>query len=292
LARKWGWNVSSRRNWFDSKRSSVIKDKSLRRILIIIISAMILSSCNLQYSLLYYPDSSLPSREELAADNIQFWPSGPGDYRGFIGTIAIGEIKGTVIVFHGNAGTAADRAYYVTALGTLGYRVILAEYPGYGARKGELGETAFVNDAQATVRLATEKYGGPIFLVGESLGCGVASGAARDKSLTIPGIILITPWDTLLAVAKSKFPIFPVRLFMKDRYDNSGNLQGFRGKIAVVGAGKDEIIPIRHAHELYKSLPEHKKMWIITGAGHNDWPMLVDVSQWREFMDFLRGDDK
>ena len=106
-----------------------------------------------------------------------------GDYRGFVGTIEIRKAKGTVVVFHGNAGTADHRAYYVTALGSMGYRVILAEYPGYGARQGELGEPSFVRDAQATVRLASQRYAEPIFLLGESLGCGVVAAAARDESL-------------------------------------------------------------------------------------------------------------
>ena len=259
---------------------------------IMILSVMALSSCNLQYSLLYYPSPFVPSEGELAAHNIQFWPSGPRDYRGFIGAAQIRDRKGTVIVFHGNAGTAADRVYYATALGSIGYRVILAEYPGYGARKGELGEAAFVNDAHATVRLAAERYGEPIFLLGESLGCGVATGVVdKDRSLKIAGIILVTPWDTLLAVAKLHFPLFPVRLFMKDKYDNIGNLKWFRGKIAIIGAERDEIIPIRHANALYTSLSGNKKMWVLKGAGHNDWSTSVDVPKWQEFMDFVKGAD-
>ena len=89
----------------------------------------------------------MPSKEELAADNIQFWPFVVKDYRGFVCAAKLGDIKGTIIILYGNAGTAANRAYSATALGSLGYRVILAEYPGYGARKGELGEASFVNDA-------------------------------------------------------------------------------------------------------------------------------------------------
>jgi len=274
----------------------VIESTKIKLILILL--AMAFSGCNLQNSLLYYPDSSVPSDQELAANNIQFWPSGPIDYRGFIGTAHRGQIsnlspimKGTVIVFHGNAGTAADRVDYATALGLLGYRVILAEYPGYGVREGKLGEVPFVNDAQVTVRLASEKYGGPIFLLGESMGCGVAAGVAKNRSLKIDGIILVTPWDSLLSVAKSKFPLFPVRLFMKDKYDNIENLKCFQGRIAVVGAERDEIIPIRHAHELYQSLPGNKKMWVIKGAGHNDWLLFVDATKWREFMDFVREND-
>jgi pimeloyl-ACP methyl ester carboxylesterase len=263
--------------------------KSVKRILIPIVSVMALTSCNMQNHMLYYPSPYLPSAAELAAENIAFWPSGPASYRGFIGTTEIGNIKGTVAVFHGNAGTAADRAYYVKALGSIGYRVILAEYPGYGQREGQLGEKPFVNDAQATVRLISETYGGPLFLLGESLGCAVVAGAAKDPSLRIDGILLITPWDTLLAVAKSLYPWFPVRLLMKDKYDSVDNLKSFQERIAVVGAERDEILPIRHAVALYQSLTGSKKMWTIKGAGHNDWLMHVDVSKWREFMDFVRG---
>jgi pimeloyl-ACP methyl ester carboxylesterase len=254
---------------------------------ILIVSMMSLIGCNLQYSMLYYPDASVPSPAELAAHDIRFWPSGPNDYRGFIGTAETRNSKGTIIVFHGNAGTAADRVYYVKALGTMGYRVILAEYPKYGKRGGELGENAFVNDAKASVRLASERYGSPLFLLGESLGCGVVAAAAADAALRIDGLLLITPWDKLLTVAKSHFRFLPVGLFMKDRYDNSENLKAFRGRIAVVGAELDDIVPIRHAQELYRSLPGPKKMWTLKGAGHNDWPMVVDAPKWREIMDFV-----
>ncbi|MHB8910482.1 MAG: alpha/beta hydrolase [Syntrophales bacterium] len=256
----------------------------------LIVSLMSLIGCNVQYSMLYYPDTSVPSPTELSARHLRFWPSGPDGYRGFIGTDEIRNGKGTIIVFHGNAGTAADRVYYTSALGSIGYRVILAEYPGYGRREGTLGEKSLVADAKASVRLASERYGAPVFLLGESLGCGVAAGAAADAALRIDGLLLITPWDTLLAVAKSHFRYLPVGLFMRDRYDNSENLKAFRKRIAVVGAERDEIVPVRHARELYRSLPGPKRMWTIKGAGHNDWPTVVDLPKWREYMDYLEGD--
>ena len=146
---------------------------------LLMVAAEILSGCNIQYRLLYYPSSSAPSEESLKADHIKPWPSST-DYRGFIATNEVGHTNGTIIVFHGNGGTAADRAFYVKALGPLGYRVILAEYPRYGGRKGELGEKAFVNDASETIRLAFVKYGEPLLVLGESLGCGVAAAIAKE----------------------------------------------------------------------------------------------------------------
>jgi pimeloyl-ACP methyl ester carboxylesterase len=257
------------------------------------VPAKLLSRWNIQYLLLYYPSSSKPSEESLKAAHIKPWQSSISDYRGFIATNELDHRNGTVIVFHGNGGTAADRAFYVEALGTLWYRVILAEYPRYGGRKGELGEKAFVNDGSETVRLAFVNYGEPLFLLGESLGCGVAAAIAKQTSVKIDGIVLITPWDTLASVARSKFPFLPVRLFLKDKYDNINNLSSFKGRIAVVGAGRDEVIPIVHAKDLYNSLSgTAKRMWTIQGAGHNDWPMSTNPSWWREIMDFVSGNGK
>jgi pimeloyl-ACP methyl ester carboxylesterase len=258
--------------------------------LIFITTILAFCGCDLQKQMLYYPNSHIPAQKELTTHQIQFWPYGSSDYRGFISTVTISDAKGTILVFHGNAGTAADRSYYVNALASLGYRIILAEYPGYGARKGELGEIPFVNDAKETLWLASEKYGKPIYLLGESLGCGVAAAVAKETPVQIKGIILITPWDTLLAVAKEKFPWLPVRLFLSDKYDSIQNLKAFQGRIAIIGAERDEVIPIHHAQALYASLSVNKKMWTIKGAGHNDWPELVDHSWWKEITDFVRED--
>ena len=256
---------------------------------IMMIILIALPGCDLRHKLLYYPSTFMPSKEALTADNIQCWPSNAGNYKGFVSTAESNHVMGTIIVFHGNAGTAADRTYYIKALVPLGYRVILAEYPGYGARAGKLGEKSFVSDAKETVNDAYKHYGSPLFLLGESLGCGVAAAVAKEPPVTIDGILLITPWDTLLSVAKSKFSWLPLQFFMKDKYDSMSNLKGYQGRIAIVGAERDEIIPMRHAVALYQALPGRKAIWVVKGAGHNDWPMIVGKPWWREIMEFLCG---
>ncbi len=262
-------------------------------LFLLIIAALILWRSNIQNRLIYYPDSSLPSEEWLKANNLTYWPSSLKDYRGFASINETKPLNGTIIVFHGNAGTAADRLYYIKSLGVLGYRIILAEYPAYGRRKGKVGEKVFVSDAIETVHLVFEFYGGPLYLLGESLGCGVAAAVAKDAKVEIDGIILITPWDTLASVAQSMFPYLPVRLFLKDKYDNIGNLEFFKKGIAVIGAERDEIVPVKHANRLYLALPgKAKKKWILKGVGHNDWAVFADSSFFKEIMDFLRSRDK
>lgn len=159
---------------------------------IIMIILIALSGCDFQYKLLYYPTTFMPSKEVLTANNMRYWPSNAGNYKGFVSTAESNSVRGTIIVFHGNAGTAADRTYYIKALAPLRYRVILAEYPGYGAREGKLGEKSFVSDAKEIVHDAYKHYGSPLFLLGESLGCGVAAAVAKEPPVTIDGILLIT----------------------------------------------------------------------------------------------------
>ncbi len=261
--------------------------------LISLIAAMpVLGGCNMQKKMLYYPSEFPPSEQTLKEAGLKPWECSGSDYRGLISTDDNGHGKGTIVVFHGNGGTAADRAFYVKALGPLGYRVILAEYPLYGGRKGEVGEKPFVKDAKETLRLALKDYGGPLFVLGESLGCGVAAAAVRDSPAKLEGIVLITPWDTLASIAGEKFPYLPVRWFLTDEYDTITNLKSFKGRIAVVGAERDQIIPIGHAKNLFDSLPgtAGKKFSEIPWVGHNDWPMAVTSSWWKEIMEFV--DDK
>ena len=243
----------------------------------------------MQNRFLYFPSAKWPTEQMLAYENMKLWQATASDYQGLIAVHDSSAPNGTIVLFHGNGGTALDRGFYLEPFIKLGFRVILAEYPKYGSRPGKVGEKPFVAAGLETVRHAFEQYEAPLYLVGESLGCGVAAAVAKQTSLPIAGIILITPWDTLASVAKSMFPFLPVKLVLTDKYDSIENLKSFKNKISVVGAERDEILPIKHAINLYNALPEGKKrMWIIKGAGHNDWPMHADASLFKEMTDFVK----
>lgn len=261
----------------------------LQKTFLLLMVIVMFSGCNLQNRLLYYPNPSVPSATELRAAGLRLWEAESGDYRGLAAATESGAGRGTVVVFHGNGGTALHRDFYVQELSALGFRVILAEYPRYGGRPGALGEKAFVRDAAETVRRAA-RYGGPLYLLGESLGCGVASGVVRKAEVEIDGLILITPWESLAAIAQRYYPLLPVRLLLTDSYDNLANLGSYRGRIAVVGAEFDEVIPLEHARTLFAGLPgPDKRFWTIPRAGHNDWPYFTSPAWWQEIAAFVAG---
>jgi hypothetical protein len=262
--------------------------RTFKIILLFLVMAIFLGGCNMQNKFLYFPSAEKPSARMLEYENMKLWQATAEDYQGLIAAKEVLAPNGTIVLFHGNGGTAADRGFYLEPFMELGFRVILAEYPKYGGRPGRVGEKPFVAAGLETVRIAYEQYKEPLYLVGESLGCGVAAAVAKQASLPIAGIILITPWDTLASVAKSIFPFLPVKLVLTDKYDSIENLKSFKNKISVIGAERDEILPIKHAINLYNALPEgRKRIWIIKGAGHNDWPMHADASLFKEITDFV-----
>ena len=138
--------------------------------------------------------------------------------------------------------------------------------------------------------LAWQKYGGPVFLWGESLGSGVAAAVAADPPVPVEGLILMTPWDSLTDMARKQFPFLPVKWIMRDRYDSVKNLENFQKPVALVMAENDEIVPAERSQRLYQSLSAPKRKWIIQRAGHNDWLMAVDANWWRDIMAFIHAD--
>ena len=80
--------------------------------------------------------------------------------------------------------------------------------------------------------------------------------------------------------ASAQFPWFPLGLLMKDKYNTIENLKEYQGRIAVIAAERDNVIRMTHAASLYQSLTGCKAMWVIDGAGHNDWPMHVNDTWW------------
>jgi pimeloyl-ACP methyl ester carboxylesterase len=247
--------------------------------------ALLVAITLMQDRLIYFP-TRYPLAEAKFA-GLQAWPSAH-DFRGFA-RAPDGPARATAIVFHGNAGHAGDRGYYAETLARLGLRVILAEYPGYGPREGALGERSLVADAAASIALAHRLHGAPLLVIGESLGAGVAAAAAAHERDKVAGLLLITPWDRLESVAAHHYPWLPVRGLLRDRYDTAANLAAFGRPVLVVVATGDEVVPARLGRALHAALAEPKRLAVLEGAGHNDWPAQLDAAWWERATAFLLG---
>ena len=248
-----------------------------------------------QDQLLYLPDPTPPSAANLRprlGPALAPWPLASGSgFRGYVRAEAGATQgwRGTLVLFHGNAGSARDRTYYLNALEPLGVRVILAEYPGYGGRDGSPSQASLVADGSETVRLARAAYGEPLWVWGESLGAAVAAQVAVAVEPPATGLVLITPWDNLPDLAQALYWYLPARWLVRDRYDTRAALQTFQGPKGVLIAGRDQIVPPAHSQGLYEALPEPKRRWLFPEAGHNDWPSYPAAAWWGEAVAWLEA---
>lgn len=254
----------------------------------------------MQRSMIYYPmQDGLAEQKELARRlDLQPWKNDAGQLLGWHTPLLSSgdEPLGRVVIFHGNAGYALHREGLVRILQDTptGARLdyFLFEYPGYGAREGTPGEAAFLEAAREGVAaLPPAEAGGnpspPLLLLGESLGTGVASALAGDAALGAQGVVLLTPFDSLVSVAGHHFPWLPVSWILRDRYDSARVLPRFPGPVAFVLAEHDEVVPAKLGKALAATFPGPKKEILVSGSDHNGVVGLLTPAEWDAILRFV-----
>lgn len=237
-----------------------------------------------QDKLLLFPMPEDPGRGNLAIAGAAPWREN-GAYRGVIFEPA-GTVKGTVLFFHGNAGAAQYRSMYARRITAQGFRVVLHEYPGFGARPGKATLHAALTAAHEDAALARARWTGKTMLMGESLGAALAAQVAAANPDQFDGLALFTPWKSLASLVNEKFFHLPLSFLLRERLDTGAALASYKGKVVIVGAEKDTIIPVVHARSLAGT--ETGRHYIeLKGVGHNDWFDALDDSDWARLLAML-----
>jgi len=181
--------------------------------------------------------------------------------------------KQTFILFHGNAGNAADRMPMMRVLIAAGHSVILAEYRGYGSNPGKPGESDIMSDSKILVDkiIAGGVAEGDIVFMGRSLGSGIASQLASEYDAA--ALILISAYSSLPDVAGDIYPYFPVSLLMRDRFDSLSVIDRVKAPIYMFHGELDGTIPIKFGRRLFEAALGDKKFHSIPLRGHNDLNM-------------------
>jgi pimeloyl-ACP methyl ester carboxylesterase len=148
---------------------------------------------------------------------------------------------------HGNAGQSLDRQYWTDLFLGLEqsgpWEVYILEYPGYGPRDGRPAEQVLRREALQAVDQLLAARREPLLLLGESLGSGVASHVVAARPDAVAGLILVTPFSSLLAAARYHLPFLPVSMLMRDRYDNLQQLAAYEGPMVIITGSEDRTVP-------------------------------------------------
>lgn len=183
--------------------------------------------------------------------------------------VAAPAAKGTVLLFHGNAGNISHRINYASMFRRLGYNTLLLDYRGYGQSSGSPSESGMCRDARAAWLYVTETLGispAQIVLFGESLGGAVAAWLAAQEK---PGLlVLASTFTSIPDLAAGLYPFLPVRWISRFQYDTLKSLQSVTCPVLIVHSPDDEIIPFDHGQRLFQAASEPKQFLQLEG-GHN-----------------------
>ncbi|MGA8165303.1 MAG: alpha/beta hydrolase [Waddliaceae bacterium] len=225
-----------------------------------------------QRSMIYLPDQYFPSPEAAGVPqmNVASLPTQDGLvlhawYR------APSEPRlPTLVYFHGNAGSIADRAMIVKPFLDEGYGVLLMTYRGYSGNPGKPDEQGLYQDARAAMNFLHEKgvQDRCIVLYGNSIGAAVAVQIAAEYPVAL--VILQAPFTSLADVGKTHYPFFPVKWLVKDQFDSIAKAGNIAAPVLIIHGENDTIIPPALSHQLFLAFSEPKQIIAISNRGHND----------------------
>lgn len=168
-----------------------------------------------------------------------------------------------------------------------GHSLLLLNYRGYGGSGGRPGESALFADALLVYDYGRQRRdvdASRILVMGRSLGSGVAVHLATQRQLA--GVILVSPYDSVRALAQSIYPWLPVGLLLKHPFDSLSRAGGLAAPLLCVVAGNDSVIPPANSRRLFEAWGGRDKRWIeVPGAGHDD--LSDEPRYWEEIALFL-----
>jgi pimeloyl-ACP methyl ester carboxylesterase len=150
-----------------------------------------------------------------------------------------------------------------------GHTIYLLAYRGYGASEGSPSEAALKGDALALYDAIAPQHVG-VDVLGRSVGSGVALHLAARRS--VGRLALITPYDSLVAVASRHYPLFPVNWLLRERFEASVDAVSVQAPTLLLLARQDEIIPPAHGEALARAFPQPPALqWL--DSDHNTTEM-------------------
>ena len=175
-----------------------------------------------------------------------------------------------IIYFGGNAEPVSNSTEYIKKQFP-DYAIYLMNYRGYGLSSGKPSEEGLFSDALALYDYIRESHDN-ISIGGRSIGSGIAAYVASKRD--IRKLALITPYNSIREIAQDKYPIYPMKLLLKDQYDTGSIVKDIAAETLIITAENDTLIPSKYSNNLIEKFKELKKVDLktieIKGRGHGD----------------------
>jgi uncharacterized protein len=182
-------------------------------------------------------------------------------------SVSAGEEAPVFLICHGIGERVEYWGGVQGLLQTMGISTLVFNYSGYGASSGSVSTAHCEEDAMAAYRELVQRGHQSIFLLGFSLGSGVASAVA--SRLNVDGVILCEGYSTLREGAASVGLPRWVTWVMPDVWENVRRVSELRVPVLVVHSDADGLFPVSMAKRVAEACGGRGELIVIPGLSHN-----------------------
>ena len=199
------------------------------------------------------------------AEVVEIPTSDNGRIRGWYAEPAPG--KPVIVYYKGNSDSFSTEHVRYEQFVADGFGFLAFDYRGFPASPGVLNQDNVLKDAIAAFAFAQAK-GFPLVIWGRSLGSGPASYVASQRDAD--ALLLETPFDSAVSVARDRYGFFPVDILMQDQYPVDRWILEVEEPVLVAHGTADQTIGYSHGQRVYELAPNKEEFWTVDGAGHSD----------------------
>ena len=174
----------------------------------------------------------------------------------------------TILFLHGNAGSLENRIHKINHFKDFDINFLIIAWRGFSGNKGSPTELGLYEDAKSAIIWLKNKglKNQDIILYGESLGTGVVTEIAQNNNFS--GIILESPFTSMIDAAKNKYPIFPIKYLLKDKYESDKKIKNINSPILIMHGEVDKIVPFWMGKKLYELANQPKYSYFPKNDDH------------------------
>ena len=145
---------------------------------------------------------------------------------------------------------------------------LIVAYRGFSGNKGKPTEEGLYQDARDTLKWLNKQNveDEKIIIYGESLGTGVSTEVAQNKNYA--GLILESPFTSMVDAGKHYYFYLPVSLLLKDRYETIKKLKNIKIPILVMHGENDKIVPFKMGKKVFSEDNEPKYFYFPKDDDH------------------------
>ena len=227
--------------------------------ILVIYTSLLLLLFIFQRNLMYHPDENNYSGDKLEVDikKVKINTSDGLDLLGWFHKKDLKKFK-TIIYFHGNAGKLENRIHKLNHFKDMDVNFLIIAWRGFSGNDGKPSEESLYIDGNSAIKWLknlglSEK---DIIIYGESLGTGVATEIAKNNNFA--GLVLETPFTSMIEAAKNFYPYIPVRILLKDKYENDKKIKNINIPVFVMHGEADQIVPFWMGKKIYEMANQPK----------------------------------